>query len=127
MSDLQIGAEILREVLDRELEKEERAAQAKREEKAIAAAEKERVSVMLLFSISYSSSYFPSEQIKQQFYDDRKGQALRTAKERGSSTSIPTRRTSTTPATPTLPTEMPGTGHTLTGEPASIDNNDDED
>ena len=39
MQDLQIGAEILRETLDRELTKEERAAQAKKEEKAVAAAQ----------------------------------------------------------------------------------------
>lgn len=39
MGDLKIGADILREALDRELTKEERAAQAKREEKAVAAAQ----------------------------------------------------------------------------------------
>lgn len=39
MEDLKIGADILREALDRELTKEERAAQAKREEKAVAAAQ----------------------------------------------------------------------------------------
>ena len=42
--DLQIGAEILREALEREVTKEERQERAKREEKAAAAAQKANVS-----------------------------------------------------------------------------------
>jgi hypothetical protein len=41
--DLQIGAEILQEVLTRESEKQERQERAKREEKAVVAAHKENV------------------------------------------------------------------------------------
>ena len=39
MGDLKIGAEIIRECFEREMTKEERAAQAKKEEKAVAAAQ----------------------------------------------------------------------------------------
>ena len=45
MGDLRIGAEILKEALDRELTKEEREERAKREEKAIKASEVANVGI----------------------------------------------------------------------------------
>jgi hypothetical protein len=49
ISDLTIGAEILREALERELTKEEREARAKREEKAVAAAQLANVRLSQMF------------------------------------------------------------------------------
>lgn len=47
MGDLRIGAEILKETLDREVGKEERIMRAKQEEKAVAAAHVANVSILM--------------------------------------------------------------------------------
>lgn len=47
MADLRIGADILKEALEREMTKEEREERAKREEKAVAAAQVANVCLLL--------------------------------------------------------------------------------
>ncbi|OCH94099.1 hypothetical protein OBBRIDRAFT_789626 [Obba rivulosa] len=100
MSDLRIGAAILKEALDREMSKEERMVRAKRGEKAAAEAAKLKV--------------------KQAFIDDRKSKAALDQRERQARAAAASRRANTaspdsTPVTPIR--AMPGSGHTLRDEP----------
>ncbi|KIP04877.1 hypothetical protein PHLGIDRAFT_120297 [Phlebiopsis gigantea 11061_1 CR5-6] len=108
MVDLRIGAEILKETLDREVGKEERILRAKQDEKAVAAAH--------------------VANIKQAFLDDRKSRAVQERREkelREARAAVALRRASQSPATP--PAVMPGSGKTLSGNTsASVDDNDDE-
>lgn len=54
MSDLRIGAEILKEALEREMSKEDRAERAKQQEKAVAAAHVANVCFFCSHSYRYS-------------------------------------------------------------------------
>ncbi|THH01679.1 hypothetical protein EW026_g1069 [Hermanssonia centrifuga] len=104
MQDLRIGAEILKEALERELTKEEVEERRKKEEKAIAAAQVEK--------------------IKQAFLDDRKSRTLQERREREvreARAQVAARRSSLPPASTALSRQMPGSGHTLNGGPVTID------
>ncbi|EKM59515.1 uncharacterized protein PHACADRAFT_250072 [Phanerochaete carnosa HHB-10118-sp] len=102
IGDLRIGAEILKEALDREMTKEERAERAKQQEKAVAAAQ--------------------IANIKQQFLDDRKSQALRTRREeeqRQAQAAVAARQPPMSPTSP--PGTMPsGDGRILSENVVSI-------
>ena len=54
MRDLQIGADILKEALEREVGKEERLELARKQEKAVAAAQVANVSTASSFSFSWA-------------------------------------------------------------------------
>jgi len=101
LNDLRIGNEIIKEMLEQETTKEERLAQARKEEKAIADAAKLKV--------------------KQAFMDDRKSKAQTDRRERASReahAAAAARRSSMSPVSPSPPLQMPGSGHLLrTGSP----------
>ncbi|KAI0340932.1 hypothetical protein BDW22DRAFT_1485878 [Trametopsis cervina] len=112
MRDLQIGADILAEALEREVTKEEREARAKQQEKAVAAAQKAN--------------------IKQAFLDDRKSRALierRERETREAKAAAAGRRASeplSVPSSPTPTTRMPGSGHLLSGQTLDSTEEDDD-
>lgn len=112
MRDLQIGAEILKEALEREVIKEERLERAKKEEKAAAAAQVANVSTTgyVLCQLQINESLL--SQIKQAFLDDRKSRTMVERRERelrearAAAASRPAQPT----LTPPTPSFMPGTG-----------------
>lgn len=118
LRDLQVGAEIVKEALEREMTKEERQERARREEKAVAAAQ--------------------VANIKQAFLDDRKSRSHidRREKElREARAAAATNRSSEPPASPSPPAtnRMPGSGHLLSGGQVTLadapntQNDDDDD
>ncbi|TBU49543.1 hypothetical protein BD309DRAFT_947092 [Dichomitus squalens] len=101
MNDLKIGAAMIKEALDRELPKEERAARRRAEEKAAEEAAKAKV--------------------KQAFYDDRKGRAITDERERTARAAAAARRAAGLSPEPEVEDNrpkrrMPGSGNTLSGD-----------
>ncbi|EIW61950.1 uncharacterized protein TRAVEDRAFT_163609 [Trametes versicolor FP-101664 SS1] len=109
MEDLQIGAAMIKEALDRELVKEGRDQRRRAEEKAAHEAAVAKV--------------------KQAFYDDRKGRAITDERERIARAAAANR-----PAGSPAPAvrdhrpkrRMPGSGHMLSGEVVDLDGDDGE-
>jgi len=105
MSDLRIGAAILKETIDLEIEKQERAERSKKEEKSAAEAVVNKV--------------------KLAFMDDRKSKMMQDQREREkreihATTATQQSRQSSPTATSPKSDTMPGLGHTL-GMPVSVD------
>ncbi|OBZ70199.1 hypothetical protein A0H81_10039 [Grifola frondosa] len=109
MSDLRIGAAIIKEALERELPKDEQQLQAKLAEKAAHAAAVAKV--------------------KQAFYDDRKSRAMIDQRERQVRAAAAA-RTSASPPAPASPrytvSPMPGSGHTLRDDAEAAEDFQDE-
>lgn len=122
IADLRIGADILKEALEREETKEERTERMKKEEKAVAAAQVANVS-----TYKYSSSTLLisslSLQIKTAFMDDRKSRALVDRRERELRNARATAgRASTSHAVPkSTPGTMPTSGRTLAGQQVQLE------
>ncbi|RDX55623.1 hypothetical protein OH76DRAFT_755621 [Lentinus brumalis] len=111
MNDLQIGAAIIKEALEREVVKEERAQRRKEEEKAAQDAAKAKV--------------------KQAFYDDRKGRAIIDERERVAREAAAAKRAAGGMSPEPEPADyrprrMPGSGHTLSGDVIDVDEGSDE-
>lgn len=135
MADLRIGASILKEALDRETEKEERAQRSRQERKAAEAAVARDVRpflppihdmVFLHWRVFDRMTYASlSRQVKLAFLDDRKAKMLRDQRERELQGARQSAReslgASPPPASPpSSPVPMPGPGHTL----AAVDQTD---
>jgi hypothetical protein len=121
---------VLKETMERETEKEERLEQAKREEKAIAEAQKAKVTVHCNNFILILSSL----QIKEAFLDDRKSKLIADERERQRRIARAARGPSPTSETEAPPPPyIPGPGITLAGGPvisettSLMDDDDDDD
>ncbi|KAI0771636.1 hypothetical protein BD413DRAFT_445850, partial [Trametes elegans] len=110
MDDLKIGAAMIKEALDRELVKEERDHRRRADEKAAHEA--------------------AVAQVKQAFYDDRKGRAVVDERERIARTAAAANRAAGSPGPSAAVADyrpkrrMPGSGHTLSGEVITVDDED---
>ncbi|KAI0335476.1 hypothetical protein GY45DRAFT_1240298 [Cubamyces sp. BRFM 1775] len=109
--DLEIGAAMIKEALERELVKEDREQRRRAEEKAVHEAAVAKV--------------------KQAFYDDRKGRAMVDERERTARAAAAANPHRASPASPTLADyrpkrRMPGSGQTLSGEVIDVEAEDEE-
>lgn len=129
LNDLKIGAAIIKEALDRELPKEEKAARKRAEEKA---AHEAAVAKVTYSGAAWTSSKLMcTPQVKQAFYDDRKGRAITDEREREVRAATAARRAaggmSPEPEVADYrPKKMPGSGHTLSGNVIQADEGSDE-
>ena len=118
MKDLEIGAAMIKEALARELPKEEQAARRRAEEKAAEEAAKAKV-LQSVLDISPELTAL-ALQVKQAFYDDRKGRAITDERERTARAAAAARRAAGLSPEPEVADhrpkkKMPGSGNTLSG------------
>jgi hypothetical protein len=117
MEDLRIGSSILKDYINRETEKQDRAARAKKNEKASIEATAEKVNLLFLQYAHADTNIF---QVKLAFMDDRKSKLLRDEmeKEQHAARSLAAaRQTAIQGLSPSHSTTsesfMPGSGHVL--------------
>jgi len=108
MEDLRVGAAILKEAIDRETEREERAQRGKEEQKAVAAAAAQNVKLAFL------------DDRKSKMIRDERDRELREARESGRGSQSASAPLAPSPSQDEIPVPMPGTGYTL----ATVDNPD---
>jgi hypothetical protein len=126
MDDLKIGAAILQHFVQLETEREERAALAKKSEKAVAEAAAEKV---IISSAHFEKPIHLYEQVKLAFMDDRKTKMQRDEieKERRAARAASLAQAALVgeaiPMSPSTSASltMPGSGHTLDGPPPDDD------
>ncbi|KAH7887711.1 hypothetical protein F5I97DRAFT_2057369 [Phlebopus sp. FC_14] len=114
MTDLRIGATILKEAIDLETQKQERSERSKIEAKAVAAAAAQNASILQCVKLAFLDDR------KSKMLRDQRERALREVREERGAGQAPISTTGPSPLSPSM-NPMPGTGNTFASAEPSVD------